>query len=146
MTHERSGHTDRGRDGCRVPLPWSDDASPFGFSGPDSSAKPWLPQPASWKDLTAEAQSEDSESMLNLYRDALALRRKLVSQLPTDVTWLDAGAEVLAFSRSEAFTCIVNFSDVPIDLPAGHQVLISSDTTDDHTLAPYAAVWLGASE
>ena len=31
---ERSRHTNRGRDGCRVPLPWSGDAPPFGF-GPD---------------------------------------------------------------------------------------------------------------
>ena len=29
---ERSGHTERGRDGCRVPLPWEGDEPPFGFS------------------------------------------------------------------------------------------------------------------
>jgi alpha-glucosidase len=145
-TWERSGHTDRGRDGCRVPLPWSGDASPFGFSDADAPAAPWLPQPASWGDFAAAAQSEASESVLNLYRNALALRRKLVSQLPTEVTWLDAGPGALAFRRSEAFTCLVNFSAVPIDLPAGYEVLISSDTTDGRTLAPYAAAWLGSSE
>ena len=31
-TWERSGHTERGRDGERVPLPWSGDAPPFGFT------------------------------------------------------------------------------------------------------------------
>ena len=51
---ERSGHTNRGRDGCRVPLPWSGQAPPFGF-GPDGCV-PWLPQPAEWKNLTAEPQ------------------------------------------------------------------------------------------
>ncbi|HEY0240943.1 MAG TPA: glycoside hydrolase family 13 protein, partial [Friedmanniella sp.] len=34
----------RGRDGCRVPLPWSGTAAPYGFS-PDG-VHPWLPQPA----------------------------------------------------------------------------------------------------
>ena len=29
---ERSGHTERGRDGCRVPMPWEGDAPPFGFT------------------------------------------------------------------------------------------------------------------
>ena len=47
-TWERSGHTDRGRDGCRVPVPWSGDAPPYGFSPAGATAPPWLPQPAGW--------------------------------------------------------------------------------------------------
>ncbi|MEY9886793.1 alpha-glucosidase [Catenulispora sp. MAP5-51] len=143
-TWERSGHTDRGRDGCRVPLPWSGDAPPFGFSGPHPQAEPWLPQPAGWQQSTVARQSTDPESMLNLYQDALALRRKLIAQLPTDVTWIDSGADVLAFSRSEAFTCMVNFSDRPIALPHGHRVLASSEAATGDLLPPNAAVWLGA--
>ena len=50
----RSGGRDPGRDGCRVPLPWSGDEQPFGFS----TATPWLPQPAEWKDRTAQAQTD----------------------------------------------------------------------------------------
>ncbi len=65
----RSGHTVRGRDGCRVPLPWSGSEPPFGF-GPDGSV-PWLPQPAAWTSLTADAQADDPASMLSLYREAL---------------------------------------------------------------------------
>jgi len=143
-TWERSGHTDRGRDGCRVPLPWSGDAAPFGFSGPEAKASPWLPQPASWKQVTAAAQGQDPESMLSLYREALALRRDTVSRLPTEVSWIDAGADVLAFSRSEAFTCLMNFSDTPIDLPATHRVLVSSDVVTGGKLPPNAGVWLGS--
>ena len=37
-TWERSGHTVRGRDGCRVPLPWSGEAAPFG-SGRSSARR-----------------------------------------------------------------------------------------------------------
>ncbi|HET9760161.1 MAG TPA: glycoside hydrolase family 13 protein, partial [Nocardioidaceae bacterium] len=42
-TWERAGHTDRGRDGCRVPLPWSGSAPPYGFSPEGSTSEPWLP-------------------------------------------------------------------------------------------------------
>ena len=50
---ERSGHTRRGRDGSRVPMPWEGDAPPFGFStNPDT----WLPLPPEWSSLTVEKQ------------------------------------------------------------------------------------------
>ena len=58
-----------GRDGCRVPLPWSGTQAPFGF-GPEGT--PWLPQPAEWSVATAEAQDGDPTSTLNFYRAALA--------------------------------------------------------------------------
>ena len=71
----RSGHADAGRDGCRVPLPWSGDEPPFGFSPGGAVAPPWLPQPEDWKDRTVQAQLGDPLSMLELYRAALRLRR-----------------------------------------------------------------------
>ena len=48
-TWERSGHTVRGRDGCRIPIPWRGDTPPFGFS---TSADTWLPMPQEWATLT----------------------------------------------------------------------------------------------
>jgi alpha-glucosidase len=63
----RSGGADPGRDGCRVPLPWSSSGSSLGFSPPGAAA-PWLPQPADWVDLTVAAQADDRGSMLTLYR------------------------------------------------------------------------------
>lgn len=72
---ERSGHTSPGRDGARVPLPWSGDAPPYGFSA--GAAEPWLPQPPDWATLTASAQSVDPMSTRVLVRGALALRRAL---------------------------------------------------------------------
>ena len=72
---ERSGHTDRGRDGCRVPIPWSGDRAAVGFSPPDG-ADAWLPQPADWAALTVAARTGDPGSMLELYRAALRLRRE----------------------------------------------------------------------
>ena len=57
-TFLRTGGAERGRDGCRVPLPWSGDAPPFGF-GP--AGEPWLPQPADWDALTAERQAAEPD-------------------------------------------------------------------------------------
>ena len=62
-----------GRDGCRVPLPWSGDEPPFGFSPDDAAAAPWLPQPDDWRDYTVAAEQGDPHSMLELYREALQL-------------------------------------------------------------------------
>ncbi|MEV0383933.1 glycoside hydrolase family 13 protein [Nonomuraea sp. NPDC050643] len=135
---ERSGRTDRGRDGCRVPLPWSGDEPPFGFSPPDAAAGPWLPQPPAWKDLTAEAQSADPHSMLTLYRTALALRRALPA--PQTLTWLDTEPGVVAFARG-ALTCVVNFTSGPVRLPAHTEVLLASAPVADG-LPPDACAWL----
>ena len=69
----RSNGTHPSRDGARVPMPWSGDRPPFGFS-PDG-VKTWLPQPDDWTELTVAAQTGRAESTLELYRSALALRR-----------------------------------------------------------------------
>jgi alpha-glucosidase len=54
-----------GRDGCRVPLPWSAAGTGFGFSrtGQGSSpAEPWLPQPSDWGRYSVESQLADEHS------------------------------------------------------------------------------------
>ncbi len=71
----RTGGADPGRDGSRVPLPWSGTEPPFGFSPAGAGAEPWLPQPKDWRELTVSAESADGGSMLSLYREALRIRR-----------------------------------------------------------------------
>lgn len=86
----RSGGEVLGRDGCRVPLPWSGTRRPFGFSstsGPESKPT-WLPQPADWVNLTAEVQGDNPLSMLNLYRNALCLRRSFTVLGGGDLRWV----------------------------------------------------------
>ncbi|MEJ7651322.1 MAG: glycoside hydrolase family 13 protein [Nakamurella sp.] len=73
-TWKRSGHTERGRDGCRVPIPWEADAPSLGFGTTSSS---WLPQPADYRALARDQQSGDPSSTLEFYRRALRLRREL---------------------------------------------------------------------
>ncbi|PRX02062.1 UNVERIFIED_ORG: alpha-glucosidase [Actinomadura viridilutea] len=140
---ERSGHTRRGRDGCRVPLPWSGDAPPYGFSGED--VEPWLPQPESWKALSVERQTGDPASMLELYRSALRLRRENPALGDGDMRWNPAPDGVLSFSRDPGFTCVVNVSGEPCDLPAGAEVLLASGDLVDGRLPADTAVWLATS-
>jgi alpha-glucosidase len=139
-TWERSGRTARGRDGCRVPLPWSGDRPPFGFTA--DGVSPWLPQPASWRELTVAAQRDDPASTLSLYRDALRLRRDLPGLADdASLTWHDLGDDVLAFDRGSRFRCVVNLSARPVSLAGQGRPVLSSSPVDDH-LPPDTAAWL----
>jgi alpha-glucosidase len=123
----RTGGVDIGRDGCRVPLPWSGDRPPFGFSPQGASAPPWLPQPAEWAAYTAQAQEGRPGSMLTFYRTALGLRRAERGLRGADFRWLPEPAGVLGFARSEGFFCLANLSGAAVPLPPGAQVLLASD-------------------
>jgi alpha-glucosidase len=138
---ERTDHFIRGRDGCRVPLPWQAGAAGFGF-GPAGAKPPWLPQPAAWRDLAVDAQTGDPDSMLELYRAALRLRETR-SQLGGDgLTWLDAADGVLAFTRPGGLGCVVNLSARPVPLPPHEAVLLASGPLGDGVLPPDTAAWL----
>jgi alpha-glucosidase len=138
---ERSGHLDGVRDGCRVPLPWSGDEPPFGFS-PDGSAQPWLPQPTDWKGFTVAAQVGREESMLSLYRDALRQRRTTSGLGDGPMSWLPSNPDVLAFRRGDEFACVVNMSDGPVALPAHEEIVLASGPLDTGLLPVDTAVWL----
>jgi alpha-glucosidase len=138
-----TGGAEPGRDGCRVPLPWSGGEPPFGF-GPAGS---WLPQPEEWKKLTVERQAADPGSMLRLYRNALSLRRRLPALGDGQLAWVEAGQDLLAFHREPGFLCVVNLVDRPADLakelvPQGADVVLASGPVDAGGRVPGAtAVW-----
>lgn len=161
----------KGRDGCRVPLPWTADSrGSYGFS-PEFArnetavnetddqrkkpcAKPHLRQPGWFADYAADIQDRDSGSMLNFYRKTLDLRRKLnTSDLSLEWTEDDCesdsfdGAEgnkggVLAFRRANGWTCITNFSAKSAKLPEGKIVLVSSPLADDRLLPQDCCAWI----
>ena len=141
---ERKGHNriDPGRDGCRVPIPWAGVEPPFGFSPDAAAVSPWLPQPAAWKDLTAESQAGDPRSMLELYRSALTLRRAEPVLGDGPMEWLDAPAGVLAFSRGDGFACVVNFTAGPVELPVAGEVVLASGELEAGLLPADTAAWL----
>ena len=137
-TWERSGHTERGRDKCRVPIPWSGDTPPFGFS---SSADTWLPMPEEWAKLTVEAQRADPDSTLSFFRRALKLRRGRGEFDGGEIEWLAAPSGSLIFRRHGGLVCALNAGDRPIALPAGKVVLASAPLVAGQ-LPPDAAAWI----
>ncbi|MYX40414.1 DUF3459 domain-containing protein, partial [Streptomyces sp. SID89] len=137
--HFRSGGTDPGRDGCRVPLPWTADAPHAGFG---SRGEPWLPQPADWASYAVDRQADDPDSMLSLYRRAIRLR-PVFGDAP--LTWLPAPDGVLAFTRAEGTCCVVNLGAEPYELPDHSRLLLASGPLDAAGRLPEdTAVWLRA--
>lgn len=137
---ERSGHTVKGRDGSRVPLPWTADGDSFGF-GDDGS---WLPQPDDWGQNSVQAQEGDPASTLELYRKAIAIRR---SELRGDegIEWWDEGPEAIAFRRGGGLVCLVNFGQEPVDCPEG-ELLLASGPLDGGSVPTDTAVWVSVAD
>ncbi|NLF06309.1 MAG: glycoside hydrolase family 13 protein [Actinomycetales bacterium] len=116
----RSGHTERGRDGCRVPLPWDADAPGLGFSPTGAT---WLPQPASWARYALSAQRGDPSSTYGMYRAALRIRRdfKLGSG---SLAWVDGlpgcfAETTVAFVNGDVLV-VANLGDEPIPVDPVH--------------------------
>ncbi|QZH60009.1 glycoside hydrolase family 13 protein [Mycolicibacterium farcinogenes] len=134
---ERSGHTERGRDGCRVPMPWSGNAPPFGFS---STADTWLPMPAEWAALTVQRQQVDPSSTLQFYRRAFELRAGRAEFTGSRIE-LTTADDVLTLRREGGLTCVLNTGSEPAPLPPG-QILLSSAEFVAGSLPPDAAAWV----
>lgn len=126
-----------GRDGCRVPLPWTVDGTSFGFG----AAGAHLPQPAWFGGASVEAQDGDPASTLTLYRRALALRHDL--QTRESLTWDDALSRgpVLAFERPGGWLTVTNFGDQAVSMPAG-DVLLASGPLEGAELPAETTVWI----
>jgi alpha-glucosidase len=152
----RTNGENPGRDGCRVPLPWSGRGTGFGFSRTGDGARPaepWLPQPADWGRYSVESQLADEHSTLNLYRSALRLRRDHPAlgrgasgrdaQDREALRWLgpDDGG-LLCFAREPGFILAANLGPAPAPLPAHREVLLTSGPVAGGSLPPDTAAWL----
>jgi alpha-glucosidase len=111
----RSKGARKGRDGCRVPIPWT-------RALPEHT---WLPQPADWGTKSVQAQTGAAGSFLELYRCALSLRPRGA------FAWRKSPGGTLAFDR-DRLTCIVHFGDERLPL---ENVVLASD-------AEHTAVWV----
>jgi alpha-glucosidase len=129
-----------GRDGCRVPLPWSGTEPAFGFSPTGAS---WLPQPVSWAALSRDRQLGDGASTLSLYTTLLAARR--THRLGAGrLEWIESSdAGTLAF-RNGNVTVLANIGETAIPLPHGNVIATSGPITDG-MLPVDTAVWLDSS-
>jgi alpha-glucosidase len=124
-----SGGARKGRDGSRVPMPWTTTGPGFGFT----VSEPWLPMPEQFGPQSVGAQSDDPTSTLELYRFALGHR-------PTgDFEWLDGPSGTLVFRRGDV-VCLVNVDAPTLALPSGDLVVASERVPDG--LAPGTAAWV----
>ncbi len=135
----RTGDPTRGRDGCRVALPWEMHGPSFGFS----ETTPRVRQPREWSRLSVEAQENDPTSFLQFTRLAIALRRHVLDDGPFE--WLEWGDEVLAFEHG-SLRCVVNFSSREVTLAERHRVIIASTECDGLVVAPNSAAWFGVGD
>jgi alpha-glucosidase len=142
----RSGHTERGRDGCRVPMPWEAGRPSYGF-GP--SERTWLPQPVSYAELAVDRQEGVAGSTLELYRTLLAIRRDKGLGGGSLSLLEGFSPEVVAFvnepAHGERVLVIANLGAEPVTLPAGAQLLVASGPLTGQGLLPTdTTVWLTA--
>jgi alpha-glucosidase len=132
-----------GRDGCRVPLPWSSGGETFGFS---SGGQSWLPQPSDWGALSREAQEGVPGSTLELYTSLLRLRREH-ALAHTDLVWLEDLESGLIGFRVGDVTVVANTSGGALPMPATGEVLVASDASFDAEAAVLpgdTTVWMRA--
>jgi alpha-glucosidase len=134
----RSGRTVKGRDGCRVPIPWKPGGPSYGF-GPGEQS--WLPQPPAWDRYALEAQRGVAGSTYELYREALRVRRAY-GLGAGDLTWsTDSAGDVVSF-RNGRVLVLANLGTEPVELPAGAQVLLASAELDPQGRVPTdSTVW-----
>ena len=142
---ERSGYRIKGRDGCRVPIPWtSEHDKSFGFN---KGAAPWLPQPAWFDDYSVESEMRSDKSARSLIKTALALRSKWVEDdMDVKVNVVDDGlTHTLELILASGLRSMTNFGRSSVRLPVSAKCLLNSSVVESVNgavwLAPDATVW-----
>lgn len=137
----RSGGSELGRDGCRVPMPWTAEPDTFGFTHAPAA---WLPQPEAFGALSVEVQEQEPWSALAVVRRAVGARKALFTG--EELTWLEADPDVLAFRRGRSI-CVLNTSGRKLALPDDWgPVRVSSAPIDGRILPTDACAWLSVAE
>ena len=148
----RTHGNEKGRDGCRVPIPWTrDSANNYGFSSGDARSAPdsWLPQPESWGECSTEKFDADADSITNMYRELLRVRREMSGLGPEDFTWVDTGHEDVVSYHCRGVLVVFNMSDEPREIEVTGDVLVESISgafvnhrSMNSVISPNSAVWL----
>lgn len=131
-----------GRDGCRVPIPWDSTSPTCGFSPSTATKEPWLPIPGWFKDFSVDKEDTETDSTLNLYRKALALRKTLQDK-SEQMSWVGPKSDsVLHFKRPGGWEVIFNLSsEEPVEMPKG-EILLTSDKLEGGRLPINTSAWV----
>ncbi len=137
-------HSGIGRDGARIPLPWTNDAGEVHGFSTGTDVTPWLPTPPEWGDWSVENQETDRNSTLQLLRRAVQARAELLDggRVPADerVTWRHEPNGLVVCDRECGLSVAIAMGDSPVPLPPG-SVVFGSDELTDAALLPDTAVW-----
>ncbi|PRB03471.1 glycoside hydrolase family 13 protein [Microbacterium sp. MYb64] len=125
-----------GRDGCRVPLPWSGTTPSYGFNDTGAS---WLPQPAEWAEHARAAEEGADGSTLELYKTLLRLRKER-GLGSGSLIWEDLGSDAVAFRRGD-LRVAANLGEAPLSLPAGAAIVVHSAPEAGTVLPANSAAW-----
>lgn len=132
------------RDSARTPVQWSD-AEHAGFS----NHQPWFYVNENYKEVNVASQEEDPNSVLNFYRQAIKLRKKLSSVRNGNYKEYNSlSKDVYMYSREddkELLLVICSFSEknvklkVPskFDLGSGELILKNYPELSNTELKPY---------
>ena len=140
-----------GRDGCRVPLPWTDDpATNYGFSSAsDQPDEPWLPQPDGWGELAVDELDGVADSTLELYREVISARRDFATPQGLTAAVIELGEGLVAVRRG-ALVTVSNVTGAPIalDIDDDHLAIatpvFASEPSEMHTpgvIPPDSTIW-----
>jgi alpha-glucosidase len=146
----------KGRDGCRTPMPWTQDLPHAGFT----SGTPWLPVAAPHVAAAVASQEQDPDSPLNCARRFIAWRRRQPQLTRGAIAFVDAPEPVLALRRdlhpnpdgAPAMLAAFNLSNQAVEFEWPEAS--AAEDVDGHglpggragariTLPPYGA-WYGA--
>jgi alpha-glucosidase len=127
----------KGRDGCRTPMPWTDEQPCGGFS----TVEPWLPMSPGHLGSAVSLQSADPESVLAFYQRFLPWRRQSEALCRGTIHFYQAPEPILALRResgSDRILAVFNLSSTSVGytLPAaaiplaGHGLEASLDGRD----------------
>ena len=142
-----------GRDGCRVPIPWTDDPSTsFGFSArvnDESPSGPWLPQPEWWGQFAVAELDGLDGSILELYREVIDARAEYATPQGLVAAVIELGEGIVAVRRGDLVS-VTNVTSAPIalDLDDAHLVIatpvFASEPGEMHTpgvIPPDSTIW-----
>lgn len=132
---------DKGRDGCRTPMPWDAGARNAGFTTADDC---WLPIPEDHVAKSVSLQEVDPQSHLNFTRNLLAWRKGHPELIRGELTFVDnLPKDILGFTRDKTL-CLFNLSATDVTFPCAARALQGhglpySLTDGTLTLPPFGA-------
>jgi alpha-glucosidase len=152
---------EKGRDGERTPMQWT----PGPQAGFSSNPNTWLPVAPNFMTVNAETESADPNSLLNWYKELIALRHRIPGLREGDMAMIDKDdPDALAYVRrvpgersavviainmsSRARTVMLGLGGLEIKgatvktLAATDVSLQSAASLDSVTLPPFAS-WIG---